>query len=135
LLQLAFAEHNKTVSFFHKLKVPIQRRLWAKKDLAAKVLQIPTKQRKNFNEANSYAEFMSKQRKIKNVKYGNKNTTQLVYVSTFDVYVRPNFPFLGEQLSRYKSILKTRLGREDPEALNIRKAFLREAGLELNLPS
>lgn len=129
LLQVAFA--RTTDPFFHKLKVPIQRRLWVKKDFTSKLLRVPTKQQKNFTEAKSYAEYMSKQQKVKAVKYGNKNTMQLVYVSIFDVYVRPDFPRLGADLQRYKTILRERGGRESPEALSIRKAFLQESGIEL----
>jgi hypothetical protein len=128
LLQTAFAQ-NQQPCFFNKLKVSIQHRLWAKKDFTAKLLRVPVKQRKSFDDAKSYGEFIQKQKKIKTIMYADN--PGMVYVPQFDVYVPKDFHLLGEPLQRYKNQLQRSGGTETFDALYIRRQFLYQGGVLL----
>lgn len=118
---------RKSKEFLLKLKVPIQRRIWAKKEFAIKLINPTDRQRKLLDKSTSCTDFFRQQHYIKRL---HPKQDHLVQVPIFNVFVPKDFHLLGHGLKHYKQLLKKH-GKENREAREIRLEFLREANLEL----
>jgi hypothetical protein len=118
---------RKSKEFLLKLKVPIQQRIWTKKEFAIKLINPTDRQRRLLEKSTSCSDFFRQQHHLKRLQ---PKQDHLIHVPIFNVFVPKDFHLLGNGLKHYKQLLKKH-GRENREAREIRLEFLREANLEL----